>query len=87
MLAAPADGCCRAAGRIATLIGTALPSSSNFFINFIITQGVAMLPFRLMYPHIGVLVGLFRLLGICGAPPAHCPPPKLPQPSYCSCDT
>ena len=54
------------AGQIATLIGTAVPNSSNFFINFVITQGIAMIPFRLMYPHIGVLVGLFRLLGICG---------------------
>ena len=28
-----------------------------------------MLPFRIMYPHIGFLVGLFRLCGFCSAPP------------------
>ena len=27
-----------------------------------------MLPFRIMYPHIGFLVGLFRLCGFCSAP-------------------
>ncbi|KAK9819243.1 hypothetical protein WJX81_003710 [Elliptochloris bilobata] len=48
-----------------SLIGTALPASSNFFINYIIIQGLAMVPFRLMYPHIGFLVGLFRLCGAC----------------------
>ena len=26
-----------------------------------------MLPFRIMYPHIGFLVGLFRLCGLCSA--------------------
>ena len=26
-----------------------------------------MLPFRIMYPHIGFLVGLFRLCGACSA--------------------
>ena len=25
-----------------------------------------MIPFRIMYPHIGVLVALFRILHICG---------------------
>ena len=29
-----------------------------------------MLPFRIMYPHIGFLVGLFRLCGLCSAPPS-----------------
>ena len=33
-----------------------------------------MIPFRMMFPHIGVLVGLFRILRICGEPP---PPPSL----------
>ena len=28
-----------------------------------------MLPFRIMYPHIGFLVGLFRLCGFCSAAP------------------
>ncbi|KAK9817083.1 hypothetical protein WJX72_009273 [[Myrmecia] bisecta] len=49
-------------------IGVTLPNSSNFFINYIVIQGIAMLPFRIMYPHIGVLVGLFRLMGCCGLP-------------------
>ncbi|KAL0050236.1 hypothetical protein WJX82_006955 [Trebouxia sp. C0006] len=53
---------------IPSLVGTALPSSSNFFINYVITQGVAMIPFRIMFPHIGVLVALFRILHICGPP-------------------
>ncbi len=58
--------CCVAS--IPSLVGTALPSSSNFFINYVITQGVAMIPFRIMFPHIGVLVALFRILHICGRP-------------------
>ena len=58
--------CCVAS--IPSLVGTALPSSSNFFINYVITQGVAMIPFRIMFPHIGVLVALFRILHICGKP-------------------
>ena len=57
---------CVTAASIPSLVGTALPSSSNFFINYIITQGIAMIPFRIMFPHIGVLVGLFRVLRICG---------------------
>ncbi len=35
-----------------------------------------MLPFRIMYPHIGFLVGLFRLCGACSA--LALPPPHLP---------
>ncbi len=58
--------CCVAS--IPSLVGTALPSSSNFFINYVITQGIAMIPFRIMFPHIGVLVALFRILHICGRP-------------------
>ncbi len=54
------------AASIPSLVGTALPSSSNFFINYVITQGIAMIPFRIMFPHIGVLVALFRILHICG---------------------
>ena len=57
---------CVTAASIPSLVGTALPSSSNFFINYVITQGIAMIPFRIMFPHIGVLVGLFRVLRICG---------------------
>ena len=58
----------RCVASIPSLVGTALPSSSNFFINYVITQGVAMIPFRIMFPHIGVLVALFRILHICGRP-------------------
>lgn len=63
------------AASIPSLVGTALPSSSNFFINYVITQGIAMIPFRMMFPHIGVLVGLFRILRICGE---DTPPPPFP---------
>lgn len=59
------------AASIPSLVGTALPSSSNFFINYVITQGLAMVPFRIMFPHIGVLVGLFRVLRICGMSHLH----------------
>ncbi|BDA42606.1 probable CSC1-like protein ERD4 at C-terminar half [Coccomyxa sp. Obi] len=52
-------------GIIPNVIGGALPTSSNFFINYIVIQGLAMQTFRLMYPHIGSLVGLFRLCGHC----------------------
>ena len=31
------------------------------------SQSIAMLPFRMMYPHIGSLIGLFRLCGYCSA--------------------
>ncbi|CAL5219786.1 g1691 [Coccomyxa viridis] len=56
-------------GSIPKIIGTALPASSNFFINYVIIQGLAFQTFRLMYPHIGSLIGLFRLCGYCK--PAH----------------
>eukprot|EP00884_Botryococcus_braunii_P001498 jgi/Botrbrau1/11349/Bobra.0038s0106.1 len=45
-------------------IGTALPSASNFFINFVILQGFGMVPLRILYPSIGVFSDLFRLMGI-----------------------
>ena len=32
-------------------------------------QAISMLPFRMMYPHIGSLIGLFRLCGYCRARP------------------
>ena len=39
-------------------------------------QGLAMQFFRLMYPHIGSLIGLFRLCGYCSES-AHNPPGLL----------
>ena len=73
--------CVCGAASIPSKVGTALPSRSNFFINYVITQGIAMIPFRMMFPHIGVLVGLLRILRICGEnPPAPAPPPA---PSSC----
>ena len=33
-------------------------------------QGLAFQTFRLMYPHIGSLIGLFRLCGYCSEPQA-----------------
>lgn len=45
-------------------IGTSLPSASNFFINFVILQGFGMVPLRILYPQIGVLGDLLRLVGI-----------------------
>ncbi len=36
-------------------------------------QAISMLPFRMMYPHIGSLIGLFRLCGYCSAPPIPMP--------------
>ena len=38
-------------------------------------QGLAMQFFRLMYPHIGSLIGLFRLCGYCSESARH--PPGL----------
>jgi hypothetical protein len=52
-------------------IGTALPSASNFFINFVILQGFGMVPLRILYPSIGVFSDLFRLMGIGST---HLPP-------------
>ena len=52
-------------GSIPRLIGTALPTSSNFFINYMILQGFTMIPFRLMFQYMGFLVQLFRLMGCC----------------------
>lgn len=47
-----------------TQIGVSLPSASNFFINFVVLQGFGMVPLRMLYPSLGVLRDLFRLMGI-----------------------
>ena len=55
-------------GSIPRLIGTALPTSSNFFINYMVLQGFTMIPFRMMFQYMGFLVQLFRLMGCCCTP-------------------
>lgn len=56
-------------GSIPRLIGTALPASSNFFINYLVLQSFAMIPFRQMFQHVGILPALFRLCGLCRESP------------------
>jgi hypothetical protein len=55
-------------GKIASIIGTALPTSSNFFINYIIVQALAIQPFRFMFPHMGIFPWIFRACGLCKPP-------------------
>lgn len=50
-------------GRIPYIIGTALPTSSNFFINYVIVQSLAIIPFRFMFPHMGIFPWVFRACG------------------------
>ena len=56
-------------GSIPKRIGIALPSSSNFFINYLILQSFTMIPFRQMFQHVGMIPTLFRLCGLCRKPP------------------
>lgn len=51
-----------------TQIGVSLPSASNFFINFVVLQGFGMVPLRMLYPSLGVLMDIFRLMGIGSTP-------------------
>ncbi|KAK9864060.1 hypothetical protein WJX84_009179 [Apatococcus fuscideae] len=52
-------------GSIPTVIGTALPASSNFFINTLILKAFTMMPLRMFFPHIGALSALFQAMGCC----------------------
>lgn len=38
-------------GKIFDILGTAIPASSNFFINYVILRALTMTMFRLFYPH------------------------------------
>lgn len=38
-------------GAIINILGTAIPSASNFFINYVILRALTMTMFRLFYPH------------------------------------
>lgn len=38
-------------GAIVNILGTAIPSASNFFINYVILRALTMTMFRLFYPH------------------------------------
>jgi len=54
-------------GKIPSIIGTALPTSSNFFINYVVVQAFAIQPFRYMFPHMGIFPWVFRACGYCKA--------------------
>lgn len=63
-------------------------STSIYWLRMRWVQGLAMQTFRLMYPHIGSLVGLFRLCGHCSAPHLSSTPsdtsPKTPSNAQCN---
>jgi hypothetical protein len=66
------------AGIIYTLIGKALASSSNFFINYIMVQALMTMPYRMVLPTVMPLFDLCRYLRIF--PSAALPPFPLPFP-------
>eukprot|EP00884_Botryococcus_braunii_P022692 jgi/Botrbrau1/9106/Bobra.0305s0013.1 len=55
-------------GIIYTLIGKALASSSNFFINYIMVQALMTMPYRMVLPTVMPLFDLCRVLHILPAP-------------------
>lgn len=61
---------------ITTQLGTAMPSSSNFFINYLALRSFGLVPFRLILPH----GGIWRFIFKC-APSS----PSLPYPFPCVC--
>lgn len=52
------------AGIIYTLIGKALASSSNFFINYIMVQALMTMPYRMVLPTVMPLLDLCRVLRV-----------------------
>jgi Calcium-dependent channel, 7TM region, putative phosphate len=59
-------GAAIADGDIFTLVGTALPSASNFFLNYIGVHALFTNFFRFIWPHDGtVLFVFFRYFGLC----------------------
>ncbi|KAL4421157.1 hypothetical protein ABPG77_000792 [Micractinium sp. CCAP 211/92] len=51
-----------------TILGQAVPASSNFFINFLSFKGIAMAPFRLFFPHAIVFGSILKWLRIVPSP-------------------
>ncbi|KAL4451743.1 hypothetical protein ABPG75_007405 [Micractinium tetrahymenae] len=51
-----------------TILGQAVPASSNFFINFVSFKGIAMAPFRLFFPHAIVFGSILKWLRIVPSP-------------------
>ncbi|EIE23620.1 hypothetical protein COCSUDRAFT_63147 [Coccomyxa subellipsoidea C-169] len=47
------------------ILGAALTTSSNFFINFVIIQAFAVNPSRILFPHFGVIFDLLQCCGCC----------------------
>ncbi|CAL8472023.1 g11565 [Coccomyxa elongata] len=47
------------------ILGAALTTSSNFFINFVIIQAFAVNPSRILFPHFGVVFDLLKCCGCC----------------------
>ena len=45
---------------ILRLLGTYVPTSSNFFINYIMFRAFVAVPLRMLWPHIGVRMYLLR---------------------------
>lgn len=64
---------------ITTQLGTAMPSSSNFFINYLALRSFGLVPFRLILPHGGIWRFLFRR---APSPPPPCSLPCLLQHRY-----
>ena len=45
---------------ILQLFGTSLANSSNFFLNYVMFRALAGIPLRMLIPHIGIRLYLFR---------------------------
>ena len=63
-------------GDIGIVLGSSLPESSNFFINYLALRAFGLVPFRLILVHGGIWRWLFK----CASPP----PAHLPLPPGCT---
>ena len=63
-----AAACPPPAGQFFHILGDAVPASSNFFINYVVFRALAMVAFRLFYPHAAVFMSILRWLRLAPGP-------------------
>jgi len=68
-------------GDIPKMIGTAMPLSSNFFINYIVMRAFFLMPYQLLFPHPNWWNFLMKLGGHCGCAPTERERTELLEPT------
>ncbi|CAD7699105.1 unnamed protein product [Ostreobium quekettii] len=68
-------------GDIPIMIGTAMPLSSNFFINYIVMRAFFLMPYQLLFPHPNWWNFLMKLGGHCGCAPTERERTELLEPT------